>query len=75
VVELRLTGKVLKGTARAHVATESDMAEIVDFLSNRPIDAKAHGVALFEDGALDPESVRDVLPTTVLVRVTLDDLP
>jgi len=71
-VELRLAGKVVSGTAEAHVGSEQDLAEVVDFLTSRPRDAKAYGVVALTDGSPDPESVRGLLPGNVIVRVELD---
>lgn len=52
------------------MGTDHDVAEVVDYLTNRPYDAKAYGVTRMADGSIDPESVREFLPATVLVRVT-----
>ena len=70
-VELRLAGEVVAGTAEAHVGTDHDVADVVAFLTTRPYDAKAYGVTRLADGSIDPESVRTLLPSTVLVRVEL----
>ena len=70
-VGLRLAGEVVGGTAGAHVGTDHDVADVVAFLATRPYDAKAYGVTRLADGSIDPESVRALLPSTVLVRVEL----
>ncbi len=71
-VELRLAGEVAKGTAEAHVGTEHDLDEVVEYLTTRPRDAEAYGIAFRSDGSLDPEDVEALLPMTVLVHVDLD---
>ena len=68
-VELRLAGRVVTGTAEAHIGTEDDVKDVVEYLSTRPVDAKAYGVTRLADESIDPESVRQFLPETVLVRV------
>ena len=70
-VELRIAGKVVLGTARAHVATDADLDEVVGYLANRPQDAKAYGATVLPDGSLDPDSVRRLLPRNVLLHVDL----
>jgi hypothetical protein len=70
-VELRLAGQVVHGTARAQVGTDHDVAEVVDYLETRPVDAKTYGATRLAAGSIDPESVRAFLPETVLVRVDL----
>jgi len=70
-VELRLAGQVVRGTAEAHVGTDLDVADVVDYLETRPVDAKTYGATRLADGSIDPESVRTFLPETVLVRVDL----
>ena len=68
-VELRLAGRVVTGTAEAHIGTEDDVKDVVEYLSTRPVDAKAYGVTRLADESIDPESIRQFLPETVLVRV------
>ncbi len=69
VVDLRLAGRVVRGKAEAHVGSDHDVADVVDYLSTRPTDAKAYGVTRLADGSIDPDSVRTFLPATILVRV------
>jgi hypothetical protein len=71
-VELRLAGKTVKGKAEAHVATDADLKEVLDFLTSQPRAAKAYGVVPLPDGSLDPDSVRAFLPRNVLIHVDLD---
>ena len=71
-VELRLAGRVVAGTAEAHIGTEDDVNEVVEYLSTRPGDARIFGVARLADGSIDPESVKPSLPGRVLVHVHLD---
>lgn len=70
-VELRLAGRVLRGTAEAHVGTEQDLEEVAAFLATRPQDAKAYGVTRLSDGSLDPQDIRAHLPKTVVIHVQL----
>ena len=70
-VELRLAGRVFTGTAEAHVGTDQDLDEVAAFLSTRPQDAKAYGVARRSDGSLDPQDIRTHLPRTVVIHVHL----
>lgn len=71
-VELRLAGRVVTGTAEAHIGTEDDVTEVVEHLSTRPVDAKAYGVIRLADGSIDPDSVKPSLSGRVLVHVHLD---
>ena len=70
-VEIRLAGKAARGTAEAHLGTSKDLTEVVDFLTGRPVDAKAYGVALDANGSPSPEEVEALLPQIVLVHVDL----
>ncbi|MDH3260902.1 MAG: nitroreductase family deazaflavin-dependent oxidoreductase [Acidimicrobiia bacterium] len=70
-VEVRLAGRIVTGRAEAHVGTDSDLEEVVDFLTGRTREAKAHGVAMGPDGSPDPADVRALLPLIVLVHIDL----
>jgi deazaflavin-dependent oxidoreductase (nitroreductase family) len=71
-VQLRLAGRTLSGTAVARVARETDLDEVVAYLSERPQDAKAFGATMLPDGSVDPASVLPLLQFNVLIRVQLD---
>ncbi len=71
-VELRLAGTVVSGRAVATVGDVGTEPLLIEFLENRPRDARAYGVTIGDDGALDEGAARSLLSEVVLVTVTLD---
>ncbi len=71
-VELRLAGNVVSGRAVATVGEAEALPRLIEFLENRPRDARAYGVRIGDDGTLDEGAARSLLPAVVLVTVSLD---
>lgn len=71
VVELRLAGRTVRGTARACSGAEQDLPALVDFLEHRPRDAKAYGLTIDPDGRVDLGQALALLPQVVVVQITV----
>ena len=69
-VELRLAGKNYSATAAATVGDPETLPVLVEFLEQRPHDAKAYGTPL-QDGKLADEDARALLPQVVLLTFEL----
>ncbi len=69
-VELRLAGKRFPAIATASVGDPETLPVLVEFLEQRPHDAKAYGTPL-RDGKLADEDARALLSQVVLLRFEL----
>lgn len=69
-VEVRLAGRRYSGMACAARGSESRYEELLRYLEDRPMDAKAYGVRRV-DGAVSGEDIRKLLPQIVLVDIEL----
>lgn len=69
---MRLAGNTVRGIAQASVGDEASLALFIDFLEDRPLDARAYGVQLDGGGRIDPEDARRLLAQIVIVRVALN---
>lgn len=67
-VELRLAGSDHIGKAQIEVDNADTLEFMTDYLSQRPIDAKAYGLAKDE---ITREKIARIIPHIVVIRVTI----
>ena len=67
-VELRLAGRSFAGKAEARSSDEETLELMVDYLSKRPIDAKAYGLKKDE---VTREKIARILPHIVVIRIEI----
>jgi deazaflavin-dependent oxidoreductase (nitroreductase family) len=70
-VTLRLAGREVSGIASVSVGNEESLPALMTFLENRPMDARAFGLHRSQNGRLDWNDARAILPQIVVIRVTL----
>jgi hypothetical protein len=71
-VELRLSGRTVKGRAAAHPGAEGDLTAVRSFLEKRPMDARAYGATTGGNGAIDEAALRELLGSLAVIRIELD---
>ena len=70
-VALRLAGDNVLGVAEVMPPDDDALDRMIEFLDIRKRDARAYGLSFDEDGRLDRDEVRAILPQIVVVRVKL----
>lgn len=71
-VDLRLAGKEFIGKARIQDDDSANLDFMVDYLRQRPIDAKAYGLAKEE---LTRETVARIIPGIVVLEIEVSPMP
>ncbi len=67
-VELRLAGHVYKGKAEIQANDTDTLEFLTEYLKNRPIDAKAYGLARDE---ITREKIARIIPHIVVIRIAI----
>ena len=67
-VELRLAGRDYHGKAEVFLDDEANLDFMTDYLANRPIDAKAYGLAKSE---LARDKVARIIPHIVVIKIEI----
>lgn len=70
-VELRLAGHLYKGMAEIEAGDAETLEFMTEYLKNRPIDAKAYGLARDE---IVKEKIARIIPHIVLIRIVISPI-
>ena len=70
-VALRLAGHNVLGVATVMPTDDDALNTMIEFLEVRKRDARAYGLSSDEDGRLERDAVRAILPQIAVIRVTL----
>lgn len=68
-VELRLAGRDYQGKAQIEVSDDEVLEFMTEYLKERPIDAKAYGLARDE---VTREKIAPIIPNIVVIRIDID---
>lgn len=70
-VSLRLAGRNVRGLAEVVDNEDEALPIFINFLKERPRDARAYGLSFDADGSIDLARARSILPQIVVLRIRL----